>query len=115
VPGLVVYRFGTSLYFANASRFVEDVITLTRHGDPLRWLVLDFAAIGDVDYTASSVLSRAFGQLHEEGHIHVVTTSLVQPVRDELQHYGLTGDHGPDGFYDTPGAALAAFHAAGPG
>jgi SulP family sulfate permease len=114
VPGLVVYRFGTSLYFANASRFVEDVITLTRHGDPLRWLVLDAAAIGDVDYTASSVLSRAFEQLHE-AHIQVMMTSVVQPVRDELQHYGLTGDHGPDGFYDTPGAALAAFHAAGPG
>jgi sulfate permease, SulP family len=111
-PGLVVYRFGTSLYFANASRFVADVVALTRHGDPLRWLVLDGAAIGDVDYTASSVLSRAFEQLHEEGHIHVVMTSLVQPVRDQLQHYGLTGDHGPDAFYDTPGAALAAFHAA---
>jgi MFS superfamily sulfate permease-like transporter len=115
VPGLVVYRFGTSLYFANASRFVDDVITLTRHGDPLRWLVLDGAAIGDVDYTASAVLSRAFEQLHEEGHIQVVMTSLVQPVRDQLRHYGLTGDHGPDAFYDTPGEALAAFHATGPG
>ena len=31
-----------------------------------------------------------------------------------LQHYGISGDNGPDGFYDTPGAALAAFHAAGP-
>ena len=36
-------------------------------------------------------------------------------TQDELRHYGLTGDHGPDGFYDTPGAALAAFHATGPG
>ena len=39
-------------------------------------------------------------------------TSLVDPVRDQLRHYGITGGNGPDGFYDTPGEALAAFHAA---
>ena len=111
VPGLVVYRFGTSLYFANASRFVEDVITLTRHGGGLRWLVLDGAAIGDVDYSASAVLGRTIRELHQ-AHIEVVFTSLVDPVRQQLRHYGISGSNGPDGFYDTAGEALAAFHAA---
>ena len=111
VPGLVVYRFGTSLYFANASRFVEDVITLTRHGDDLRWLVLDGAAIGDVDYSASAVLGRIIRELHQ-AHVKVVFTSLVDPVRQQLRHYGISGSNGPDGFYDTAGEALAAFHAA---
>ena len=86
-----MYRFGTSLYFANASRFVEDVITLTRHGDHLRWLVLDGAAIGDVDYTASAVLSRAIRELHQ-AHIKVMMTSLVDPVRQQLRHYGISGE-----------------------
>jgi sulfate permease, SulP family len=113
-PGLVVYRFGTSLYFANASRFVDDVLMLTTHGPPLRWLVLDGAAIGDVDYTASAVLGKAIRELHE-AHIKVMMTSLVSPVRQQLQHYGISGENGPDGCYDTPGAALAAFHASGPG
>jgi len=113
-PGLVVYRFGTSLYFANASRFVDDVLMLTTHGTALRWLVLDGAAIGDVDYTASAVLGKAIRELHE-AHIKVMMTSLVSPVRQQLQHYGISGENGPDGFYDTPGAALAAFHASGPG
>jgi high affinity sulfate transporter 1 len=111
VPGLVVYRFGTSLYFANASRFVEDVVALTRHGDQLRWLVLDGAAIGDIDYTASAVLSRAIQQLHQ-AHVKVMMTSLVDPVQEQLRHYGISGGNGPDGFYDTPGAALEAFQAA---
>ncbi len=108
VPGLVVYRFGTSLYFANASQFVADVITLTRHGGPLRWLVLDGAAIGDVDYTASAVLSQTIRELHQ-AHIKVIMTSLVDPVRQQLRHYGISGEHGPDGLYDTPGEALAVF------
>ncbi|MGH3843843.1 MAG: SulP family inorganic anion transporter [Pseudonocardiaceae bacterium] len=57
-PGLVIYRFGTSLYFANASRLAADTTTLTQHGEPPSWLCLDGAAIGDVDYTAAAVLIR---------------------------------------------------------
>jgi sulfate permease, SulP family len=112
-PGLVIYRFGSSLYYANASRFVDDVLTVAAHGDPLRWLVLDGAAIGDVDYTASGTLSRVIGELHKR-HIRVVITSLMDPVRSQLGHYGITGSRGPDAYYDTPGEALEAFHAEGP-
>ena len=54
--GLVVYRFGTSLYYANAARLLDDITVLAGHGGPLRWMVFDCAAIGDVDYTASAVL-----------------------------------------------------------
>ena len=37
--GLVIYRFGTSLYFANTPKLVDDVMALTGHGGPVRWLV----------------------------------------------------------------------------
>jgi SulP family sulfate permease len=109
-PGLVIYRFGSSLYYANASRFVDDVRTLAAHGDVLRWLVLDGAAIGDVDYTASGTLSRIIAELHQR-HIRVVVTSLINEVTSQLSHYGITGPRGPDAYYDTPGEALEAFHA----
>ncbi len=112
-PGLVIYRFGTSLYFANASLLLEDLIALSTRGGPLRWFVLDAAAIGDVDYTASSILSRAVAQLHEH-HIQFVVTSLMTPVRQQLEHYGISGAAGPDAFFDTPGQALEAFNAATP-
>jgi MFS superfamily sulfate permease-like transporter len=56
--GLVVYRFGTSLYYAKASRLIDDVTALNAQGSPLRWMVLDGAAIGDVDYTAAAALTR---------------------------------------------------------
>ena len=52
--GLVVYRFGTSLYYANAAKLRKTSTALVGDGGPLRWMVLDCAAIGDVDYTASS-------------------------------------------------------------
>ena len=109
--GLVVYRFGTSLYYANAARLIEDITALVVHGDPLRWLVLDGAAIGDVDYTSASVLTQVAARLHQR-HIRFVVTSMLQPVRNQLDAYGIKGASGPDVFYETSGEALKAFHVA---
>jgi SulP family sulfate permease len=112
-PGLVVYRFGTSLYYANAIRLVEDMLTLAQ-GTPFRWLVLDCAAIGDIDYTASSVLAETVRQLHER-HVRFVLADVLGPVRTQLDRYGISAAISPDAYYDTPGQALEAFQAAGPG
>jgi sulfate permease, SulP family len=107
--GLVVYRFGTSLYYANAARLAQDIATLAGHGTPLRWLVLDWAAIGDVDYTASTVLVKAVEHLHQR-HIRLVFSSVLGPVRGQLGRYGISAD----GYYDTPGEALEAFEGSKP-
>ena len=111
--GLVVYRFGTSLYYANAAQFFTDVMNLAAHGSPLRWMVFDGAAIGDIDYTAAAVLTRVLEQLSKR-HIRVAASSLIGPVRDQLGRYGITAAAGPGAYYDTPGEALEAFHAAQP-
>ena len=112
--GLVVYRFGTSLYYANAAKLVEDVATLVSHGGPLRWMVVDCAAIGDVDYTASTVLAKVIEHVHQR-HVRLVLSSVLDPVRQQLDRYGICTALGPDAFYDTPGQALEAFHAAAGG
>ena len=113
-PGLVIYRFGTTLYYANASRLLADIVALARPGGPggpLRWLVLDGVAIGDVDYTAGLVLRQVIDDLHDE-HVFVAISSLLDPVRRQLDRYGIRGTDGPDAYYQTPGEALEAYHAA---
>ena len=110
--GLVVYRFGTSLYYANAARLLDDVAALAGHGGPLRWLVLDCAAIGDVDYTASNVLTKMVEHLHQR-QVRLVMSSVLDPVRQQLDRYGISLALGADAYFDTPGQALEAFHAAG--
>src|SRR6266702_1541334 len=107
--GLVVYRFGTSLYYANASRLVEDVAALVVHGGPLRWMVIDCAAIGDVDYTASAVLVKVVEHVHQH-HVHLVLSCVLGPVRQQLDRYGISKALGHDAYFDTPGQALEAFH-----
>ncbi|HKB30344.1 MAG TPA: SulP family inorganic anion transporter [Streptosporangiaceae bacterium] len=110
--GLVIYRFGTSLYYANAPRLLEDVTALVEHGTPVRWLVLDCAAIGDIDYTAAAVLSRGVELLHKR-HIRVAFSALLDPVRKQLDRYGISETIGADAFYETPGEALEDFRARG--
>ncbi|PBC75681.1 high affinity sulfate transporter 1 [Streptomyces sp. TLI_235] len=52
-PGLIVFRFNAELFYANASRFADEVRALVDDApDPVRWLVLDAAGIADVDYSA---------------------------------------------------------------
>ena len=109
--GLAVYPFGTSLYYANASRLIDDVTALTAQGDPLRWMVLDAAAIGDVDYTAAAVLTRTIEHLRKQ-HIRFSVSSVLGPVRKQLDRNGISAALGPGAYYDTPGEALGTFHAA---
>ena len=107
--GLVIYRFGTSLYFANASQLAADITTLTHQGTPPRWLCLDGAAIGDVDYTAAAVLIQLHQQQQDHG-TRLVLSNIIEPVRAQLDRYGITTTLGPDAYFDTAGQALEAFH-----
>jgi MFS superfamily sulfate permease-like transporter len=111
--GLVVYRFGTGLYYANAARLTDDVAALAGHGGPLRWLVFDCAAIGDIDYTASTVLNQVVEHLQRRD-IRLVVSTVLGPVRRQLDRYGISAALGPGAYYDTPGEALEAFHKATP-
>jgi sulfate permease, SulP family len=108
--GLVIYRFDASLYYANASRLMEDVEALLAHGGPLRWLVIDCTAIGDVDYTASAVLAKVVEHVHQH-HVRLGLSSVLGPVRQQLDRYGISKTLGQDAYFATPGEALHAFHA----
>jgi anti-anti-sigma regulatory factor len=73
-------------------------------GSNLRWFCLDAAAVGDVDFTASTILAGVFARLRARG-VHVVASNLADGVRAQLERYGVI----PDSWYDTSGEALAAY------
>ena len=66
-PGLVVYRFGVGLFYANAQRLTEESLALVDVPDPPRWLVLDADAIDDVDFTGGKTLAELSAQLRQQG------------------------------------------------
>jgi sulfate permease, SulP family len=110
VDGLVIYRFGSGLYYANAPRLMYDILPLIIQGPPVRWLVLDCTAIGDVDYTASAILAQAVRHVQQR-HIRFALSSVLGPVRQQLDLYGIGKTLDPNAYYETAGEALEAFHA----
>ena len=108
--GLVIYRFGTSLYYANAARLLADLRALVGTGGPLNWFVLDCAAIEDIDYTAYTVLSRTV-EIARQRHVRFALSTVIPALRRQLDGYGISKDLGPDACYETPRDALDAFHA----
>ncbi len=77
--GLVVYRFGAPLYFANATLFLDEIEQLVdRAATPVRWFVLDAEAMVDVDTTGAQALRQAIALLADRGIIFAV--SRADPV-----------------------------------
>ena len=58
-PGLAIYRFGAGIYYANASRFTEEILELVEDASPsLRWLAVSMASVSDIDYSGSDTVAR---------------------------------------------------------
>jgi MFS superfamily sulfate permease-like transporter len=110
-PGLVVYRFGVGLFYANAERLSDEVLALVDTPIPPKWLVLQADAIDDVDYTGGETLLELAGQLAERKIVFGIAEPSDQ-LRAELGRFGITRKIGSDHIYDSLDAALDAFRAA---
>ncbi len=108
-PGLTIYRFGASLFFANASLFLEQVKQLAGHADPpLRWFVLNAEMINDIDTTGAEALEQAIGYLHERGIVFAISRAHA-PVPALLARYDLLHEIGQDHLFATNRDVVDAF------
>jgi SulP family sulfate permease len=111
-PGLVVYRFGATLFYANASRFTEEAFELFEAADPpIRWLCVAGGAIGDVDYTGADAIRQLHQELARAG-VTLLLCDLSPRVRALLDAYGLTEAIGADNLLDDVHAVVARCRAA---
>jgi MFS superfamily sulfate permease-like transporter len=88
-PGLMIYRFSHSMYYANAELLSREVIALTSAAKPpLRWFVLDLDSVDDVDFSAGATLASLRKTLAERG-IELKFLRASKPVVESLRAYGL--------------------------
>jgi SulP family sulfate permease len=82
-PRVAILRIDGPLYFANA-KFVEDrVLALPSTRPELRHVVLDAAAVSDIDASGAHTLADVDARLAEQGiTLHLAT--VRGPVRDTL-------------------------------
>jgi SulP family sulfate permease len=107
--GLIIYRFGASLYFANATLFGEEVEKLvTQAATPVKWFVLDAEAIVDIDTTGEEALHQVLTGLAKRG-VTVAVSRANQSTAALLAHYHLLELIGENRLYPTNRHAIAAF------
>ena len=58
IPGLVVYRYDSPLFFANAQDFRAERCSPSRRHPPVDWFVLNVEANVEVDITALDALEQ---------------------------------------------------------
>jgi SulP family sulfate permease len=89
-PGLVIYRFGAALFYANARHFTAQIRALVAPAPtPVRWLVVDAGAITNVDYSAARTLQQLHQDLVRDG-VTVVLVHVEGDLQADLDRHRLT-------------------------
>lgn len=109
IPGLVIYRFDSPLFFANAEHFERRLAHLLRSAPhPVRRVVLAAEPMTDIDTTAAETLAQILDLFDQRG-LRLHFAELKDPVKDRLRRYGLYERLGDDRFHPTLGTAVSAY------
>jgi len=110
-PGLLVYRFGAGLFYANANRFAAEVRELVEAApSPVRWLVIDAGAITSLDYTAGRTVRDLHADLARAG-VRLLLAHVEPHLRSDLDRHRLTRVLGAENLFDRLHDTLAAIAA----
>jgi len=99
-PGLLIYRFSHSLYYANTELFSNEVNELVKNASfPINWFCIDVTALDDIDFTATQTLISIQNTFKEKG-IRIVFLSIMHKNKSENDHK-LEQIFGKDSHYES--------------
>ncbi|MER6124160.1 sulfate permease [Streptomyces sp. NPDC001795] len=111
IPGLLVYRYDSPLFFANAENFRRRALdAVDEQKDPVRWFLLNMEANVEVDITALDAVDELRRELAHRGVVFALAR-VKQDLLDDLRAYGLTDSVGMDRIFPTLPTAVAAYRA----
>ena len=114
-PGLIVYRFGADLFYANRKRFCDEVRALVRQA-PTRvlWFIFDAGAITDIDYSAARSMCGLVGELGQQ-NVNVIFGRVNSYLRSDMDRHGITAAVGKERIFGTLHDAIAMTRDSSPG
>ncbi|SOD82963.1 SulP family inorganic anion transporter [Streptomyces sp. Ag109_G2-15] len=111
IPGLLVYRYDSPLFFANAEDFRRRALAaVDAQNESVRWFVLNTEANVEVDITALDAVEELRGVLTDRGIVFALAR-VKQDLLDELEAYGLAESVGAGRIFPTLPTAVAAYRA----
>jgi len=109
VPGLVVYRYDSPLFFANAEDFKRRALEAADAADqPVEWFLLNAEANVQVDLTSVDALDELRQELEHRG-IVLALARVKSELHEELARAGLVERVGEHHIFATLPTAVAAF------
>jgi len=109
LPGLIVYRFNHSMYYANSDLFSAEVQELVSTASPsLIWFCLDLDAVDDIDFSAAAALRTVYDTLKQR-KIRLVLTEVEDNIGIALDRYGITELIGIENIFKTVNGVVTAF------
>ena len=113
-PPLAVCRFAAPLYYANAERFMDELLSWIRSTtSALRWLALRFDSIESIDCVGAQMLMELADRLRNQG-VTLVLTELTTELKSFLSDFGVLTTIGADQVFPSVDAALATCNLLGP-
>ncbi len=107
-PGLIVYRFGADLFYANQNRFCDEVRELVARAPmALRWLIVDADAITDMDYSAARSVRDLLEDLKLKG-VEVIFGRVSPYLRADMERHGISAAVGAERIFPTLHEAIGA-------
>ena len=111
-PGLVMFWFGSDLFYANASRFAEKARQLVDESPtPVRWLVIDASAITDIDFSAGKAFLELQQDLAKKGVVLGITRINRRDYPD-FDRLGLAAAIGENHIFASRHECIAAYRSA---
>src|SRR6201987_1065620 len=113
-PGLIIYRFGADLFYANADRFADEVRSLVDKAPAsVRWFVLDAGTVTDLDYSAAQTVRDLLGELTAK-NVDVMFARVNTYLRADLDRHGISAKLGEARIFATLHEAIDATRPGGP-
>lgn len=113
VPGMLMLRLDTPLYYFNATAVSDRVLQAVDGAAELpQAVLLDIEATIELDVTTSDALFALAGALESRG-TRLVVVHAKGNVRDRMRKVGLSQRLGPHGMYPTEPIAVAALQGLG--
>jgi sulfate permease, SulP family len=114
-PGLIVYRFGADLFYANDHRFTDEVRSLVEHAPtPVRWFIVEAGAITDLDYSAARSIRELFDDLAQK-KVDIMFARVSPYLRSDMDRHGITAAIGKARIFATLHEAIAVARGGGLG
>lgn len=86
-PGLIVYRFGADLFYANDARFADEVRALVEAArPPVRWFIVEAGAITDLDYSAARTVHDLIEELKPRG-VTMVFARVSPYLKSDMERH----------------------------